>query len=887
MSHILPLNEWGGGAPPSVVGQSPPGEVSRKNQDAQDIPETKLSDDSGVEPETSTSSSHHSSGYLCRVNVSWRHSQGRSFKSYMKSQRVRRSFPDSPRRAEPVAAESPDQWNWATGSFKKSTPSASKSQISAQEPIPSRRYMAPVVRQFVAAHPRKHGPTKPLRAAGRPPRRSDGASARRSRPKKDEDKTSPQTKYRKNKKSSVSTATERKTAQTQDRQFYSSILPKGSKPQTSSIGSRKLTWSSYLSPRRQTSPWGGITTSPKKPRKLTPIKWRVYPEDPQDDIKVPILQKPDVQPKPKMKTEEEIYAHLDSLGRDMINFIEPGLYHEHHRDRHKKKLKKKKQQKLPQPAVPHTQPQYLHEQHVELDLVEEYVQQLQILQQQMQHLKTPKEQTMSLALPAQQPVQEAVYPQLQMEVPQEQQPDDQQYQYQYLQWQPYQPYQTFHNEAIQPSLIQQLQMQEQLHLQELEELRIYEEEMLEQQKKQKERIEKYEHEQARQQMGRYLQHLKLQDELLHQLKMHEEWLQQRSTEQSSLEQSSMEQEFMQQSPLQQSSMQEQPLVPVEIQSLIDPSLSAPLKHVLQASLAALYGSNDQEAVLIPTHLPEWSQRFPSPSNQDGQSQPSSILPKPDLLNHGDGAGQDGCPAKPAEMSLEEPVQKDDAKPDESEAMVAKSPPPNTSNAGDGNDDTGKCFVRAVGDPYYMSPGAPKVSLTQQSFPYLTALKQPEEAQPVPPKSWRAQAPPAVGNVAKVPFRATMKQDACKPRFNQYAGNKTGQTSNYNAANYNRNGYNGQKKMQAGTTPRTYNKIPFNQRKGQKEPVVPVAPKPGTRTKTKAQKTSRQVDAQGFVQVGGGGGGGYGGEAKKMPHKKPAGSVIDRRNPFKLLVDNDC
>ncbi|XP_070135055.1 involucrin-like [Drosophila bipectinata] len=955
MSHFLPLNESGGGAPPPIEGQSPPGKVSRENEETQQIFEPTLSEDSGVDPENSTSSSRHSSGYLCRVNVSWRHSQGRSFKSYIKSQRVGRSSPDSTLLGWPVLAAPPEQCNWAPVAFKQSSPMPSESQIPAPEPPPTlwrptadppspcSQYVVPTKCGFMVGqrgeqqHLRRYNARKAMggRATGRRAPRPDRESARRSVPKKDEDKAKP-----KKTMVSVSTNTEENPAQAQHWQLYQSMVPKDPKPQISSSDALKLTWSSYLSPRRQTLNSAaviakqGTTTSPRKPRKHYPIKWCAYPED-----QVPILQKPEIDLKPKMKTEEEIYRHLDTLGKAMIDYIDLGLYHEHHK--REASAAKKKRQKKPVPQAPRQQ---LPSPKVELDPVEEYVQQLRLLQEQMQQmplLKNPNQMPMNLGLPDQQPVQEQMqFPQLpQMEVPQAQQPGVQQEiqsqihsQDHLFQWQPHHQV-PFQKQAIQPPLIQEYPgyMHQKL-LQELEELRIHEE-ILEQQKKEMERIQAYEQELARQRKATYQQHQQLQDELLQQLKIHEEWLKQRpfqqpsmeqfSMEQASMEQASMPQPFMPQLPMEQPSipqpylpepfmpepympqpympqpympqpsMQEEPLLPMDMQSLIDPSLFAPMNNVLQSSLAALYGPNEP-AVFTPTHFPDWNQLFPMLSNEDVQCDPSSILPKQDIYNHGDGADQGSTPAKPADMSRGEPVQKDVAMPFEMTPMVAKSPFRNTSNAGDGNDDTGNYFVRAVGDPYYRSPGAPRASPTKQSFPYLKALKQPEEPQTQsPPKSWRAQAPPppAAGNVAKVPFRATKKQDAPKPRFNQYAGNKAGQTYNnnynYNAANRNANNY--QKKVQAGNTPRTYNKTPFNQRKGQKEPVVapsvPVVPKQGNRPKTKAQKSSRRVDAQGFVKVGGGGGGG---EVKKvMPHLKPAGCVVDRRNPFNLLDDTNC
>lgn len=959
------------------------------------------------------------------------------------------------------AAPSPSLWEWAPDAFKKSSPSASEGHVATPTPtltptpiswrataepphcssaLPGftapkssfkdapacRLYVPPAVREFVAEQlreqqqQREQGPPKPLswRAVARPTPvpvpapRTEGESARRGEPKKDEDRAAK--KFGKGHTNSVSTATELKTAKIRGREFYNSMLTKTTKPDSSS-SSRKLSWSSYLSRRRQTTTHAaamtqqGITPPPKKSRKQTPADWRVHPEDPRNDVEVPLFQNPDFHLKTDKSTDEEIaliYRHLDSLGEAMINHIEQGLYDDLRRqasatDKDSEQQQQQQQQyQLQQQQMHQMQMQQLQmQQHIpqtyqpqiyqpfqELpshqDQMQKDLQQLHMLEQQMQHLRMQEQelqhrlmqdqqyrdyriqdqQMKQLEIPADheiemphqlmqqlqtqtqplqpvisEPLQPQFLPQpqihdqmlnqLQIPDPQTQQPADPQQQVHPLQMQmpeqlmqqlqvqhglfQSQP-QPIQEQAIQTLPVQQQQLQE-LHMQQ-QQLQMHEQHV--QQHKMQQEREMHEKMQQ-QQMHRYMQQLQLQEQLRQQLQIHEQGLQQQSMQQPAMEQQSLQQQPMlplempqknvqqdevremqqrQMQQFQQMRMQEQQMQ--QQQSLLDPSVPSPLTYAPQATLAALCSPNDPvtatqaaqatqnprirslQAMLNPSPQPEWGRRFRPELKGAGHSKLSRFFPKQDLGQHGDGPGQDRFLGMAAKGGLGGQLQK---------GFVGK--PTASTMAGDGN---GNVFVRAVGDPYYRSPGASKASpVKPDSFPYLKALKQDKENQQDLPGSWRCQAPPqaapAADNVAKVPFRTTvrkldLREEAAQPRFNQYAGNKPGTTSNAT---------NGRNKVQAGQAhPRTYNKGgTFNgPKKGPKDPKDPKDPNvasgqaagaanQGGRMKNKAGKSSRRVDSQGFVLIGG--------EGKRMPHLEPAGREDDMGNQFNLLDDNDC
>lgn len=1104
MSHIVPMSESSRPVeePEQPIPQQEGQErlsvqVSQERQEGQEIPAMKLSSKDAAETpvvplEASPASSRHSSGHQCRVNVSWKRTQGRSYLSYFKkcqsaapSSSAPSPVPDeslSPEESllpeaflspdaslsldpsrnpsldsHPSPAPSPSLWEWAPDAFKKTSPSASEEQVASPAPtswrataepahcssaLPAftapkssfkdapacRLYVPPAVREFVAEQlreqqqQREQGPPKPLswRAVARPAPKTDVEAARRSEPKKDEDTAAK--KFHKGRTNSVSTATELKTAKIRGREFYNSMLTKSTKPDSSS-SSRKLSWSSYLSRRRQMATHApamtqqGITPPPKKPRKQPPADWRVHPEEPRDDVEVPLFQNPDFHLKTDKSTDEEIaliYRHLDSLGEAMINHIEQGLYDDLRRqasasdqlgreaeeqyqlqqqqqrqeqlELHQMQMQQMQmQQQAPQPyqqQIPQMYQQF-QDQPSQQDQRQQDLRQLHLLEQQMQHLRmqeqelqhrlmqdqqyrdyrlqdqqmkhleipedqlemqcrlmqhlqtqtqTQTQQPIISTEPSSQPqflpqpqIHDQMLTQLQMPDPQSQQPADPQQIYQFqmqqhlFQPQPQPQPQPIQEPALQPLPVQQQQLHE-LHMQQQQQQLQMQEQHVQQLQRQQElaRHEKLQ----QQQMQRYLQQLQLQEQLREQLHIHEQGLQQQcmpqplEVQQQPLQPLEVQQEVQhdggtmrelqqkQMQQFQQMRMQEQQMQ--QQQSLLDPSVPSPLTYAPQATLAALYSPNDPatdaqtgqaaqnprihslQAMLTPSPRPEWGQRFRPEQNGDGQSKPSRFFPQQDLDQHGDGPGQDSFLARAAERS-----QKGGARSFEPKSVAGK--PPASAMAGDGNDAADKVFVRAVGDPYYRSPGASKASpVKPESFPYLKALKQAKENQQAPPSSWRSQAPPpppaapAQDNVAKVPFRTTArKQDAPQPRFNQYAGNKTGPTSSYgyNAAQVAAN--NGRNKVPEGTRPKSYKGAINGPKKGQKDPKEKAvasgqsagAANQGQRIRNKGGKSSRRVDSQGFVLIGG--------EGRKMPHLEPADRAGDMGNQFNLLDDNDC
>ncbi|EDV34186.2 uncharacterized protein Dana_GF21102 [Drosophila ananassae] len=1025
MSHIVPMSESSRPAeePEQPIPQQEGQEclsvqVSQERQEGQEIPAMKLSSEDAAETpvvplEASPASSRHSSGHQCRVNVSWKRTQGRSYLSYFKkcqsaapSSSAPSPVPDeslSPEESllpeaflspdaslsldpsrnpsldsHPSPAPSPSLWEWAPDAFKKTSPSASEEQVASPTPtswrataepahcssaLPAftapkssfkdapacRLYVPPAVREFVAEQlreqqqQREQGPPKPLswRAVARPAPKTDVEAARRSEPKKDEDTAAK--KFHKGRTNSVSTATELKTAKIRGREFYNSMLTKSTKPDSSS-SSRKLSWSSYLSRRRQMATHApamtqqGITPPPKKPRKQPPAGWRVHPEEPRDDVEVPLFQNPDFHLKTDKSTDEEIaliYRHLDSLGEAMINHIEQGLYDDLRRQASASDQlgrEAEEQYKL-------QQQQQQQQRQEQLELHQMQMQQMQMQQMQMQQMQM---QQMQMQQQAPQPYQQQIpqmYQQFQNQPSQQDQRQQDLRQLHLLEQQ--MQHLRMQEQELQHRLMQDQQYRDyRLQDQQMKHLEIPEDQ-LEMQCRLMQHLQTQTQTQTQQPIistepssqPQFLPQPQIHDQMLTQLQMPDPQSQQPADPQQ-IYQFQMQQHLFQPQPQPQPQpIQEPALQPLPVQqqqlhelhmqqqqqqlqmqeqhmqqqqSLLDPSVPSPLTYAPQATLAALYSPNDPatdaqtgqaaqnprihslQAMLTPSPRPEWGQRFRPEQNGDGQSKPSRFFPQQDLDQHGDGPGQDSFLARAAERS-----QKGGARSFEPKSVAGK--PPASAMAGDGNDAADKVFVRAVGDPYYRSPGASKASpVKPESFPYLKALKQAKENQQAPPSSWRSQAPPpppaapAQDNVAKVPFRTTArKQDAPQPRFNQYAGNKTGPTSSYgyNAAQVAAN--NGRNKVPEGTRPKSYKGAINGPKKGQKDPKEKAvasgqsagAANQGQRIRNKGGKSSRRVDSQGFVLIGG--------EGRKMPHLEPADRAGDMGNQFNLLDDNDC